>query len=158
MRKKRHFTATHASLCAEGATKAEASANLEKQIDWALEYRPLHVESRFGLVIVIAANVNGYESSVFDPKELAHGNLHHNRTLYGRVDNIKGLVQETRGHAAQWMWDRAGDDEAHIAKAGLDVEHASALRRWIKWQRAYAAAKSTGATDNEAHNQACLVA
>ena len=153
-RAKRHFTATHKSLSAEGATKSEASAKLEAMIDWALDDRQLHIECRFGWLIIISPEARGYASKLIHPSVIEHGIKYHAGCFHGQVD-FAPLLQSCRNHAAQnaWAFDCA-DDAAHVKAAGLDDTHASELARWIAWQRRYSALKASGATDNEAHRQA----
>ena len=156
-RQKRHFTASHKSLSAEGVTKAEASAKLEAQIDWALESRPMHVEKRWGWLIIISATALGYESSLLDVSALEHGKQRSATELHGQVD-FNGVLQSKRLHAAQNAWTLDRDTWVFVEQSGLDPHHANELRSWIAWQRRYAEARKNGATDGEAHHQACMAA
>ena len=156
-RQKRSFTASHKSLYAEASTKAEASAKLEAAIDWALEDRPLHIECRFGWVIIIAASANGYASKLLDPADLEHDIKYHAGCFHGQID-FAPLLQSCRSHAAQNAWTPATETEAHIEASGLDKANTAELRSWIAWQKRYADARASGANDGEAHHLACMAA
>lgn len=135
-------SARKGSLYAEGATVREAKAALQKKIDWACENHAPRIEQRFGYLIVIAASANGYESSVFHPDAIEHGDFYgFSRTMYGQI-SLNEVLQSARLDAAQRAWTLATCDESHVIGSGLDSWHADDLRRWIRWQRHYDAARN----------------
>jgi hypothetical protein len=56
-------------------------------------------------------------------------------------------------HLAQNLWTEREDDEAFVL--GLPSRVQQELRGWIRFQRAYAAARAEGKSDTEAHRIGC---
>jgi hypothetical protein len=152
MRKIHKVYATRGCLTAEGSTAKEAKVNLETMIDWALQYRPLVLESRFGYVFAITANATGFEYSMFEP---AHGLQRGPTCCWGRDGSLDDVLQACRMHAAQNAWTFGVDDAAHIEASGLNESKKRELAHWIAFQRAYREAKANGFTAGEAHEWAC---
>lgn len=154
MRKAKKFYATRGHLIAEGATKTEAKQKLEAMIDYACRNGTPKIESRYGLIIVVAATSNGWTHTIVDPSDMHHGKERHCNCMYGQGEYTDALIS-ARNHAAQWAWNPSvADDAAFVANAGLTEAKASELTSWIAWQRRYAAAKAQGASDNDAWNTA----
>lgn len=152
--RKKVFRAERGYLAAEGATKADAKAKLDTMIDWALRAAMPTVESRHGLLVMVAATAHGYCTTVIDPAKLSHGMVGG-----GWCQNPQGdfgeALQSARMHAAQCAWTHGcNDDAAFVAESGLG-DKASELASWITFQRRYAEAKAKGATDADAHAIAC---
>lgn len=150
MRKAKTYFATRGDLTAEGATKAEAKANLDAMINWACQYRHPLVENRFGLLIVISHSSHGWQSIVIDPASRQHGGRWESFCGQGMGD-YGDVLASARMHAAQNAWTPAADDEQHIALAGIAAKEGE-LRRWIAFQRRYLAAKAQGRSDNDSWN------
>lgn len=158
MRKAKIHYVTRGLLTGQGATKTEAKADLESWIDLACQHGAPHVESRFGLIIVVAASSVGWHHMVIDPAELTHGAVKHCSATYAKGTEFAKVEQYARMHAAQWAWSPDVDDAAFIAKAGLDSHGAGELGSWCAFQRAYAEFRAQGMSDSEAHQQACMAA
>lgn len=127
------------ALFGEGATKAEARAALDRQIDWACDHRAATIECRFGLLIIVAADSAGWVHTIVDPAELEHGKQKHSSCHHGQAE-IANVLDSARAHAAQWAWSPSVDDDsAFIAMAGLRPDRASQMRAWIAFQRNYLA-------------------
>lgn len=154
MRKPKTYYATRGYLTAEGASKTEAKANLEIMIDFACRNGTPKVESRFGLILIVAATANGYTHTIVDPAEMTHGKDRHCNTTYPQ-GHYTDALEGARSHAAQWAWNAdVADDETFVTLAGLTPNKASELRSWINFQRSYIALKAQGASDAEAHARA----
>lgn len=137
-------------LYAEAATKTEAKADLEKQIDWALTQSGPTIECRFGLLLFISAAPSGWQYSIVAQNFLPHGQQYHSSCCLGHCSYVDAL-QAARGHAAQNAWhSEIEDDEAHITAARLLDDKSRDLRHWIKWQRSYGRLIAAGHTKNEA--------
>lgn len=153
-RKAKKFYANRGYLTAEGNSKTEAKANLEPMIDWACAHASPTIEMRFGLLIVIASNPQGFESRVINPAHLEHGKQYHSCCCYGQID-YGTVLQSARNHAAQNAWHHGiNDDSGFVDQAGLTKDGATDLARWIAWQRRYRELKLSGHTDSEAHELA----
>lgn len=154
-RTRKTHTVARGCLQGEGPTKREALIDLNKQVDWACQYNPLHVETYLGWVIVVAPNSYGYSAMSFDPTE--GDKVHSFRAFVGRGP-IEREIRHQRLHVAQMVWSGAllaAHDEEFIETAKLDEEGTRELRSWIKFQRLYAAHKAAGATPAECHERAC---
>lgn len=140
-RKPKTFYATRGHLTASGATNAEAKANLSAMVDWACAAAMPVIESRFGLVLVIAASPNGYCSTVFNPADAEHGA----QGCFGQSPqgDYGTALQSARMHAAQIAWAATVDDQSHVTAAQVGNK-AGELLSWIAFQRGYLAAKSAG--------------
>ena len=149
MRKKRNYFASHASLTGQGASKQEANADLERQIDWALEHRSPYVEVRFGQLIVIAADASGWHSALVRQDDLATHGFKPCWTMCGQGE-FEPILRSARLNAAQSAWSRDAMDAEIVEQAGLDKSGQGELQSWIGFQRKYAEAKSIGKTDGEA--------
>lgn len=152
----KRFEATRGNVWADGATKAEAKANLAATVDWYCSARPGPlVESRFGFILVIAATPNGIESRVIDPAGAEHGKRFDSCTLHSER-HFGTVLNSARMHAAQLAW-RAdiADDSAFVASAGLPDEKAEELARWIQFQRRYAEFAAAGHNAADCHRMAC---
>jgi hypothetical protein len=152
MRKPKMVTVERGVLTGQGATKTEAKANLEGQIDWAIAEDKLHVERRFDWLIVIARDNQGWTSKMVD-MTAPHGtefgsSCGQGPALFGKV------LMESRLHAGQNAWRHEKNDAEHIAATGLDAQKERELASWIRFQRAYKAEKDNGATDAEAFERA----
>lgn len=150
-RKKTHCV-RRGRLMGEGDTKTEAKADLERQIDWALQVDGPIVEMRFGWVLIIAATPNGWETKVFNPADTPQGKPTGFSTYHGTSPSYADIQQSVRMHAAQNAWQHGVNDEDHIAAAGLNETRAAELRRWIGFQRRYFAERCAGKSDAEAFN------
>lgn len=146
-------TATRGLLIATAPTVREAKAKLESLTDAALNRGGPFIESRFGRIIIIAADPNGWTSTHINPADLAHGRQAW-PSLWNAEKPLAEIIQSQRIAAAQAAWTHATNDEEHIALADLDKGHAESLRRWTAFQRRYAVEKAGGATDAEAWNRA----
>lgn len=153
-RKPKTFHATRASLTAQGATRQEAKANLEKAIDWALDDHRPFIEFRFGCALFASAGPNGWQSSVTFPEDQKHGSARGATCFYGQVDRAS-VVAAIRQHAASATWTPDCDDADYASKSGLDDAGQRELIRGFAWQRRAQAALADGATINEAHSIAC---
>lgn len=137
-------------MYAEAATKTEAKADLERQIDWALTQSGPTIECRFGWLLFISCTPNGYQYSLVSPEGIPHGQQLHSSCCLGQCSYVDAL-QAARGHAAQNAWHSdIQDDESFIAAARLSDDKARDLRHWIKWQRSYGRLIAAGHTKNEA--------
>lgn len=152
MRKAKTYYASRGHLSASGASKADAKSALESMVNWACSASSPIVESRFGLLIIVAACPNGYNVAAFDPAELSHGQRRDSFCLYGQSSYATAL-QSGRMHAAQLAWRPDVDDSAFVVAAGLG-DKAPELESWIRFQRSYIAAKLAGHTDSAAFNLA----
>jgi hypothetical protein len=142
-------------LAASGKTKREALIDLNKQVDWAVEWHPTLVVSLFGHVIIVSPSADGYHSQVVAPDKIAEqGRLNTATCFVGRVDPYEELMRQ-KCNVAQLVWRLGNDDEEFIVLALLDAKHSVELRSWIKWQRLYKAHRAAGAADGEAHEKAC---
>jgi hypothetical protein len=141
MRKPKTAFVRRGNLYGEGATKREAKAAIERQLDRAAELPSPTVETRFGLVLVLVADPTGWQSTIVDPTESKHGDQRQCWSCFGPVDKEHAL-SGLRLHAAQRTWTPDVDDSVHIAAAGLNDRHESEFRYWIKFQRDYIAGRS----------------
>jgi hypothetical protein len=140
-------------LSGEGATKSAAKADLDAKIGWILANPGVTMECRYGLLIVIAAQPGGYQSSLVVPADMQHGRQKQCCTFHGERD-YRDVLQSSRYHAAQVAWSPESDDSDLVAQSGLDAGKARDLQDWIAWQRRYLAAVAAGMTPNEAHHAA----
>jgi hypothetical protein len=160
MRKTKTIAVTRGHLVGSGKTKTEAKADLEKQIDWACKADLTHVEMRYGLIVMVVSTPHGWTQKVFDPRTVVEGREIAGTCEIGRDRDYTGVLASARLWAAQNAWTIGQiDDEEFIARAGLPengsgFNTAADLRRWIKWQRNYAALIAEGKTPNEAHHLA----
>jgi hypothetical protein len=154
MRKPKTVTVARGWLCATGTTKAEAKANLEKQIDWACNAATLHVEKRFDRILIVAASPTGWTVEIVEPDTMANGSTHFSSCQYG-LEPFDDVVASARNWAAQNAWTQDVDnDEWFIEQAGLKDSAKSSrgdLRGWIKWQRSYNSMIAEGKTPAVAH-------
>ena len=81
-RTRKTHTVIRGCLEGKGPTKREALIDLNKQVDWACQYNPLHVETYLGWTIVIAPNSYGYSAMAIEPT--AENKVHSFRTFVGR--------------------------------------------------------------------------
>lgn len=156
MRKPKTVTLTRGWVSAEGATKAEAKANLEKQVDLACSCAALHVEKRFECLIVIAGSAAGYNVKIVHPHDMVNGSQHGSSCTYG-FQPFEEVLESARNWAAQNSWSTSViDDEYFIAQSGLkpNAGKQGDLRRWIEWQRRYNDLIADGRTAAEAHQMA----
>ena len=157
MRKPKTVSVQRGRLYATGATKAEAKANLEKQIDWACENSTHHVEKRFGLILIVTAQVWGFTIQVIDPATVQHGWVFSGTYQYGQVDYHDALTS-ARNWAAQNAWDKEiEDDEEHVRLSGLGDSQAEDLRNWIGFQRAYLKLQDEYKSSNECFHEARMM-
>jgi hypothetical protein len=155
MRKTKTVRLTRGWLTGEGKTKTEAKADLEKQIDWACSAATLHVEKRYDRIIVIAATPNGWSVMLVEPGEMMQGSRHGSSCSYGH-DAFEDVLASARNWAAQIAWTLDCDNDDNFAdESGLLGGKWNDLRRWMKWQRSYAALIKDGKTPAEAHQLAC---
>lgn len=155
MRRHKTHVVTRGHLRGEGKTKAEAKADLERQIDFALSHvNGMWIETRFGCVLIAVPTLTGFETKVLFPDNmLDHGKRHWSGChMSGEVD-LKTVVMGLRLHAAQCAWTVDYDDSRLIADSGL--EKTGELESWIAFQRSYIAHKANGASDRDAHAMAC---
>lgn len=147
-RKPKTYYVTRGHLTASGASKSEAKANLSVMVDRALSASSLVVESRFGLVVIVAPDPNGYYCGVFNPAELAHGERRWCFTL--TQAHYTDALQSARIHAAQNAWNAAVESDQDFVTAAQVGTKAGELLSWIAFQRRYIAAKQAGHDDGMA--------
>lgn len=129
-------------LRATGATKSEAQAKLDKQIDWALDTGGANmVESRFGLVLILAGTPNGFWWQIIEPTELKHGKQMFGTCFVGQIAYSDALDQ-MRAAAFQRAWSVFAEDEIMIEMAQVLPRSQAELRSWCKWQREQVALKA----------------
>ena len=153
MRIKRHkiHHVARGWLTGQGASKTDARADLDRQVDWACAVASPVIECWHGLIVVVAATPGGYSTAVFNPADLAHGKQRACTSIMPQGEYTDAL-ESARSHAAQWAWRVSEtDDTGFVARSGLSKCKAIELADWIQWQRRYATAKANGATDCEAH-------
>lgn len=151
-RRQKYHTAHRGCLQGQGGTVKEAKADLDKQVDWACHYHPLHVETYFGRTIIIAPCAYGYSVMTIEPG--GSDKVHSFRQFVGR-EPIEKEIKRQRLHVAQLEWSLYADDAQHLLEANLDNKGTMELAEWIKFQRLYTAHKAAGATDAQAHERAC---
>lgn len=155
MRKRKEFHVSRGCLTGTGATKSEAKANMERQIDWACRHAAPQIEMWHGYMVLVAASPDGWNTYVFRPDELQHGDCRRSCTMHGQVEYTDAL-DSARLHAAMNGWTlECDDDAAFILRSGLTERRRDELSRWICFQRRYAVAKAAGASDGDAHAIAC---
>lgn len=155
MKRAKTYYAERNGFRMEGSSKSEAKANLDSALDWICEQPSSLVETRFGLVLFVAATIWGYETRLVDPAELEHGKRFYSSCQYGR-GTFADMIQHVRHHAAQYAWKpEIGDDSEFVAMAGLNADKANELTRWIRFQRRYIEFKVAGNTPNDCHRLAC---
>ncbi len=154
-RPKIHY-ASRGNAQGQGASKSEAKANLEASIDWYLaQASGAWIETRFGMVLIVTATPNGFETKLLFPSDIVvHGMRHWSGTSYSNAD-LKSVVLSMRLHAAHCAWTPESDDAEIVALSGL--ENTGELERWLKFQRAYIVAKANGLSDGDAHREACNI-
>lgn len=150
MRKAKTFYATRGALTASGANKTEAKANLEPMIDWACNAGMPVIECRFGFLIVVASDANGWSTSVVGPDDMVHGQRKWCGTSHGQQIAYSDALISARNHAAQNAWSPdVADDAAFVEMAGLGPKSGE-LASWIAFQRRYVEAKTSGHNDGDA--------
>jgi hypothetical protein len=154
MRRPKIHRVTRGCLTGEGATKALAKADLEKQIQWVLTEYGITTEVRFGHVLILSAQPGGFQSVVLTPDDLAQHGLSKPCTCFHGMRERPSQLQGLRLHLAQSAWSLDCDDGDHMLRAGLDSEHRRMLVDWMNWQRRYARNIASGMTPNEAHHAA----
>ena len=134
MRKPKTYYATRGHLTASGASKSEAKANLESMVDWACSPSQPVIESRYGLLLIVAASPGGYLTAVINPAEMKHGERRVSWCQHPQGDYSFAL-ESVRHHAAQMAWDgtcTADNDSVFVEMAGLTPDKARELARWIQ--------------------------
>jgi hypothetical protein len=122
-------------LRATGATKSEANAKLEKQIDWALDTGGASiVETRFGLILVLAGTPSGFWWQVIDPSNLVHGKQIYGTCFVGQIAYSDALDQ-MRAAAFQRAWTVFFRDDEALELAQVLPRTRADLQSWCKWQR-----------------------
>ena len=147
-------TASRGLIEAQAPTVRQAKENLERKIDLALCRGGPTIEGRFGWIIIIAADPGGWTSTILRPEEMAHGRERYPGSYHSEDADRLDVLASARMNVAQAAWTPDTNDAEHEAAAGLDATRAEELRRWIVFQRRYAAEKASGATDAEAWNRA----
>jgi hypothetical protein len=122
-------------LEARGKTMTEAKTKLNKMVDWAVSNTASHIEMRFGYVIVIYSDLNGYSYAMFYPSTMAHGQAVHSRAMYGIDKDYLDVLDDARGSACASAWIPEMDDEDHISKAQVREAKADHLRSLFKYYR-----------------------
>lgn len=82
-----------------------------------------------------------------------HDGLSRVDTFVDVAGDREDAIDSALHHLAQAAWTIDADDDAFCV--GLPREVAKQIRTWIVFQRAYASAKKSGATDTEAHRIGC---
>jgi hypothetical protein len=155
MRKSKLHTVTRGCVQGQGPSRKDAKLDLERRIDWALQYNHPFVECRYGHVLYLVASANGWQSRVVRPDEIAtHGKLVPASCMSGQGDRDREIAT-LRNHVAQCAWTHATDDISHVEASGLDAEGKRELARWCRFQRDYAEHIKTGETPARAHALAC---
>jgi len=154
MRKQKTIRVTRGNLTGTGATKTLAKADLDSQIDWTLRQSGPTIESRFGLMIVVAPSLNGWLIRVFDPAACVHGEVVHCSTFEGPSE-YADVMDRARAHAAQIAWHPAVNDAEHAQASGCSPARQNDTMRWAQFQRDYTRLKAEGKTDGQAHAIAC---
>lgn len=151
---KKPITVSRGRIEATAANKTEAKAALEQRIDWYLSQGEPWVETRFGFTLIVAAMPNGdWTSMLVAPTYVGKRQWF---SAFSREEHIDAVIFRLRLHAAQSAWRLDSDDREICVQSGLaDV---SDLKRWIAFQRKYAALKAEGLSDGDAHHEACLAA
>lgn len=156
MRRTTNHIFVRGNAAGQGRTKAEAKADLEKKVDWALA-QDTFLEFRFGCVLTATPNPNGWGSAVVFPERQTHGNTVTATCFYGPEERAT-VIASLRRHACDSTWTPDKDDAAHAAASGLDEPAQRDLIHGFKWQRAYRDAKDRGLSDGDAHAFACRTA
>ncbi len=149
-RKPKTVRVSRGCLSGQGATKTEARADLDKQIDAALQFHSPIIECWHGYTVFVAATPTGWTTYVFRPDELEHGARRIPCSHSFRKES--DTVISARMHAAQCAWTLGCNDDAAFAdRSGLG-DKARELTSWMAWQRRYAEAVARGAADAEARD------
>jgi hypothetical protein len=136
MRKKKVIQVQRGTLTGTGETKTLARADLDKQIDFACDHVSDHIESRYGLALVLSGGPHGYGYAILEPENLSeHGRTHWTRCLMTTRDYGEAL-NGLRSAACQRAWTADVNDAEHIARAGVWTTSAAELARLFAHYRA----------------------
>ncbi len=145
-KKSKTVAAQRGYLVGHGADKKAAQAELDRMINLALTRRSVHIENRFGMVLVVAPDAAGYSHTVFNPIELPHGKERYGSCSHTHSATFEDVLDSARAHAAQCSWSPAEDDDYDFVNLSgvVSKDGRDRLLSWIRWQRAYSDAIGRG--------------
>lgn len=151
MSKGKVFTKTRGVLTGTGASAAEATADLNRKIDFACSHAGGYVETRLGMVLVVCCDPEGYAYTVIDGEEIANPKAYRiNRVsdsedapryswTYTAAKDYTEVLDIVRASAAQRAWNPESPEEtdaALIARSAVSKERAAFLAELFSRYRA----------------------
>lgn len=139
---KRIREARHGEVSVTGYSVAEANANLAAAVDHLCAHgaNGPDIECRFGLILVLWADPEGWAYTIIDPVGATHGTRYRASCSF-RAENKAEALCDVRFAAAQRAWTPSVDDDAHIAASGVTAFKAADLRSVMRhWRESAKAA------------------